>query len=530
MRTINVEVNGEFIRKDSKNGGVQGEGNATTLHIVFDSTWDGYGKRVIFRDAQGENPVAVPLTKTVQQMVDDPANEYDAVIPSEALALPGWLSFTIDGYKEGETGTEPDTKEPGEIALTVRDFLKVYENDTAYKPSEPTPSQAQQIMSAVEKIVPDVKAAATEAKSWAVGGTGSREGEDTDNAKYYAQSSIDKANAAAQSAQEAAQSATSAEQSANAADASAKAAAFDADKANDGAIESESWAVGGTGTRPGEDTNNAKYWSEEARKTAGGGVSTFNGRSGVVMPQKDDYTADMVGARPDNWTPSASDVGAIPKTEKGAQNGVATLGADKKVPKEQLPEMNYLPLTGGTLTGPVNIQAPAEDNQPLRRIDGASTEMLAKYGLPAGSIPDAVFNAIADIVKPTSGNLPVIKTGTYTGNGQKTLTINLGFYFDLILIFQVKNIQNYFNGLMTIILYNGSVGNDDSAGLNSGVQTIYSVNSLRIVPLSQTYPTYVISKREKDVSLKAESSSLLYTNSQGTTYAYVAIGTNNPRA
>ena len=34
----------------------------------------------------------------------------------------------------------------------------------------------------------------------------------------------------------------------------------------------QSWAVGGTGTRVGEDTNNAKYWSEQARKIAGGGV------------------------------------------------------------------------------------------------------------------------------------------------------------------------------------------------------------------------------------------------------------------
>lgn len=41
------------------------------------------------------------------------------------------------------------------------------------------------------------------------------------------------------------------------------------------------------------------------------GVVTFNGRTGAVSPQTGDYTADMVGARPNTWTPSAADVGAV---------------------------------------------------------------------------------------------------------------------------------------------------------------------------------------------------------------------------
>ena len=45
-----------------------------------------------------------------------------------------------------------------------------------------------------------------------------------------------------------------------------------------------------------------------------GGVTSFNGRTGAVTPQTGDYTADMVGARADTWTPSAEDVGARPDT------------------------------------------------------------------------------------------------------------------------------------------------------------------------------------------------------------------------
>lgn len=53
----------------------------------------------------------------------------------------------------------------------------------------------------------------------------------------------------------------------------------------------------------------------------------------------------------DKPTYAASEVGAIPTTEKGAANGVATLGADGKVPTGQLPAMNYAPSTHASQHG-----------------------------------------------------------------------------------------------------------------------------------------------------------------------------------
>lgn len=44
------------------------------------------------------------------------------------------------------------------------------------------------------------------------------------------------------------------------------------------------------------------------------GVTSFAGRTGYVVPSQGDYTAEMVGARPNDWFPSASDVGAVPTT------------------------------------------------------------------------------------------------------------------------------------------------------------------------------------------------------------------------
>lgn len=57
-----------------------------------------------------------------------------------------------------------------------------------------------------------------------------------------------------------------------------------------------------------------------------GQVVGFNAEGRPVAQDKPSYTAN--------------DVGAVPAEEKGAPEGVATLGADGKVPTEQLPEIS----------------------------------------------------------------------------------------------------------------------------------------------------------------------------------------------
>ena len=90
---------------------------------------------------------------------------------------------------------------------------------------------------------------------------------------------------------------------------SAQASAASAASVGDIADLSKSYAVGGTGIREGEDTDNAKYYKEQARAIAGGGVTTFNGRGGDVKPQAGDYTKDMVGlGNVDNTPDSAKPV------------------------------------------------------------------------------------------------------------------------------------------------------------------------------------------------------------------------------
>ena len=114
-----------------------------------------------------------------------------------------------------------------------------------------------------------------------------------ETAESSAQNSAAAAAGSAQTAQSAASTATNAASSANQAAASASGSASQASAAATAAADSaagaetanktaQSWAVGGTGTRPGEDTDNAKYWAQQAEAVAGGDFATKVEAQGYV--------------------------------------------------------------------------------------------------------------------------------------------------------------------------------------------------------------------------------------------------------
>ena len=188
-RTITVNVVKEFARQDSQNGGIQGSGNVDHLRLRFSEDWDGYAKTCVFWDANGENPVKVIVgADKLEDMTKDPRT-YIIDIPPEPLAVEGTYTVVIDGYLDGKRGRSETIRLKSNGAQI---------DDDAGEPADPTPSQAEQLQQEIEKIIPNMQAVATEAKSWAVGGTGSRDGEDTDNAKYYAQQSEKSAQESAQ--------------------------------------------------------------------------------------------------------------------------------------------------------------------------------------------------------------------------------------------------------------------------------------------------------------------------------------------
>ena len=116
----------------------------------------------------------------------------------------------------------------------------------------------------------------------------------TSAAKDAAKEAEDAKNATVQLKADTERAASSVKASVDNASSSAMSAADSADDASDSATLSKSWAIGGTGKREDEDVNNAKYWASIAGAAAGGGVLSFNGRSGFVVPEDGDYKSEQI--------------------------------------------------------------------------------------------------------------------------------------------------------------------------------------------------------------------------------------------
>ena len=171
--------------------------------------------------------------------------------------------------------------------------------------AETAASTATSAKTAAQTAETNAKASETAAaSSKTAAATSASKAENAQSAAEDAQTAAETAASTATSAKTAAETAKTGAVSAQAkaegaaadAEESAAAAAQSATQVAANSKTAESWAVGGTGTREGEDSNNAKYWCESAQAIAGGGVTSFNGRGGIVKPQKGDYTPEMVGA------------------------------------------------------------------------------------------------------------------------------------------------------------------------------------------------------------------------------------------
>ena len=223
---------------------------------------------------------------------------------------------------------------------------------------------------------------ATTAESYAIGGTGSRTGEDTDNAKYYKE--------------QAASSATS---------------------ASTNATKSESFAVGGTGTRIGEDSDNAKYYYEQARDISAsitGALKPCGTVTYVNLPSLSDaLVGDMYNVSDAFTTTNDFKEGAGHYIAAGANvyktsdakwdilAGVTVTGV--KGDKEQ----NYR--TGNINMTPANVGAVPEP-----ATEGTSGQVLATDGQGGRSWQSVQSSLTFDNVPTQNSNNPVKSGGIYS--------------------------------------------------------------------------------------------------------------------
>lgn len=211
------------------------------------------------------------------------------------------------------------------------------------------------------------------------------------------QSAKDAAGTATGAASSASQSAASASGSASQASAAAAAAAQSAASVDGINKTAQSWAVGGTGTRPGEDTDNAKYWAKKAQTVVGGDFATKVEAQGYVTAHNESNAAHsdirkaLEGKAAATHASQHGKDGEDPITP--AAIGAASLGADGKVPASQLPETD-------TYT----------------KDEILKDATAAKFGKDTGAVPDEVLDVLSKSI--LEGTYPVVDV--YAGqNWQK---------------------------------------------------------------------------------------------------------------
>lgn len=217
-KIIEIKINGSHLTRDSQTAGVQGEANAAAVRIEFDPGWDGLAKTITWWNARGGNEVKRILTADLLEDVTAGGRIYLAAIPGEAMTEAGKCRFAIDGYVTGQR------------RRSVYGELVVLPGSAGADGIDPTPTQAEQLQVQIDALQEQLReglsaaleaeesaasasadaataarqragaeessaaAAASEqkaakdalaARSYAEGGTGTREGEDHHNARYY---------------------------------------------------------------------------------------------------------------------------------------------------------------------------------------------------------------------------------------------------------------------------------------------------------------------------------------------------------
>lgn len=208
MREIQMQIIGYEVKKTSGCAGTQGEGNATSLLISFGEDWDGMAKKLTWINALGQDPVVRTLTADLLVDLADNTRLYRTVIPPEPLAYAGECTMVVDGYTDGVRAR----------SVAVRLLVK-HAPIVPSDPTDPTPTQAEQLQAQIDTLLEDMSEQAGIAQAGAATAT-QKAAEATASAATAASS----AQGAEKSAAAAASSANAAGNSAAAASASATAA------------------------------------------------------------------------------------------------------------------------------------------------------------------------------------------------------------------------------------------------------------------------------------------------------------------
>lgn len=239
------------------------------------------------QEAAGRAEIAVEAVETARTEALSAATQAKAsqeqAAESETAAKEAWTAA-----EEAQTKAQDAAERAVDAAGTVQENAETSKTNAEAatrsaaeaQASEQAATQAAGQASTAQAAAEQASVTAEAARAAAEAAAASTQGA-TDKAEAAASSAqavltaVSGATQAAEAARDAAQTAQSNAQTAEtAAREQAAKAVQSADDADLSAIEARSWAVGGTGTRPGEDTDNARYYKEQARQIAGGDYVT----------------------------------------------------------------------------------------------------------------------------------------------------------------------------------------------------------------------------------------------------------------
>lgn len=342
-RTIPLKIQNEYITGDKCMIGAVGSHNDVILRMEFSGMWDGLTKMVQFRDALGEATIEVLLTADMLE-VDD-TSVYLVPVPNGAKKYAGEMTLCVKGAAvAGEKETRATTAVYGRFTVAESKW-----DTSAETEQDVPPTQAELLQSQIDAVLGTINGAAASANAAA---------------------------ASAQSAAESAETATAAAESiGNAVAAAAKSAAAAADS-----------------------EKSAAYWAGQAQQAAGGGVVSFNGRAGSVVPQAGDYNKGMVGlGNVDNTSDLAKPISTATQTALNAKQGSIIKGsvtlAAASWTGSASPYTQGVTITGGTATSQADIQADATAIQQMLD-DGTNAIYIANN--------NGTFTAYAVGEKPTA--------------------------------------------------------------------------------------------------------------------------------
>ena len=303
-------------------------------------------------DAQDAAEAAQSKAETAQAKAETAQGKAEDA--QDAAEIAQGKAETAQGLAETAQGKAEDAQTAAEAAQTAAETAQGKAEDaqdaaeaaqTAAETAQGKAEDAQTAAETAQGKAEDAQQAAEDAQTAAE--TAQGKAEDAQTAAETAQTAAETAQGKAEDAQTAAEAAQGAAESAQ------TAAEGSEDAAAASAKLSESWAVGDTGVRDDEDTNNAKYWADQSRsfspitkadKVTGGdtdgmvagldaeGNLTNSGIPVENTAQQDGYYKDMTVGQAENLidvnatpTPASFDFRTTAGDVSIDEHGVATI-------------------------------------------------------------------------------------------------------------------------------------------------------------------------------------------------------------